>query len=101
SAGKRLVLALDASHGRAGGGFLDPLPTSESGLVGRHSPARSRPSMAWLFGATRASASTRTPEPSERCTWSPDPPGAPGPPKKRRKIGSSNRGLRTATVLAA
>ena len=42
-----------------------------------------------------------TPEPSERWTCSPGPPGAPGTPKKRRKIGSSNSGLRTATILAA
>ena len=42
--------------------------------------------------------STITPDPSERCTCS----GIwPGTPKKRRKIGSSSKGLRSCTVLAA
>src|ERR1700759_1968106 len=55
--------------------------------------------MTWLLVTTRPEASTMTPEPSERWTCSRGPPEP--PPKKRRKIGSSNSGTRSWTTRAA
>src|SRR5436190_817623 len=102
SAGKHSFSALMRNTARSERESLSTISASNSRLSASDTLTWSAPSMTWLLVTTRPVGSTSTPEPSERWIWSPEPPGAPGTPKKRRKMGSSKSGLpRTVTVLAA
>jgi hypothetical protein len=95
-----LVGVLQPQHREIATRILEHDLGLEFALVGERDLDLSAPSMTWTLVTTSPDGSTITPDPSERCIWLLA--AGPGmPPKKRRKIGSSNSGLRACTVLAA
>ena len=74
--GKALAAAsLMRSTARSERESLSTISASNSRLSASETLTWSAPSMTWLLVTTRPEASTITPEPSERCTCSPGPPG--------------------------
>ncbi len=98
--GETLVLRLDAQHREVGAGILEHHLGLEFALVGERDLDLVGPLDDVIVGHHEPGGVDQHAR-AERALHLLAAAGPPGMPKKRRKIGSSNSGLRTVTILAA